>query len=220
MIGTARVVALKDLRVEWRSRILLWQVIPFAVIALVLFGLAVGPNEGEMRKVAPGLFYLVTLLVALLMIGRSQAVEAPSGTRTSVAMLGLDPAGVFLGKSLALFVELIGAAVLLLGGVVLALHVPLGAAFSATPSVALALAALAAGGTIYGALVGDTAAHATLLPIIALPPFAAILIVGEKAFASAVVGGALARWLLLLALAVVAYLGVGVLLYGVAEESV
>jgi heme exporter protein B len=219
MWRTAWLVAGKDLRIEWRSRVLIWQVVPFAVISLVLVGLAVGPNATETRRDAPGLFYLVLLLVTVLMIGRSQLIEAPPGTRASVRMLGLDPAGVFLGKAVALLVELLGAAVVLVAGVVLALQAPLGDTLTATPSILLALGALAAAGTIYGALVGGVRDHATLLPIVALPPFAAILVLGEEAMASAITGGALAKWIILLAVACAAYVAVGVLLYGVSEES-
>lgn len=215
----AVLVAAKDLRVEWRSRVLLWQILPFAIIALLLCGLAVGPNVSAMRQAAPGLFYLVTVLATLLLIGRSRAIEAPSGTASSVRMLGLDPSGVFLGKALALFVELTVTATLLLGGVVLVLHAPLAGTAQAAPGVVLALGAMAAAGTTYGALVGDSRAHVTLLPIIVLPPFAAILIVGEKAFAAALSGGAVARWLVFLSLAFAAYAAVGLLFYGVAEES-
>ncbi len=219
MIRTAWLVARKDLRIELRSRVLIWQVVPFAVIALVLSALAVGPDVATMRHAAPGLFYLVLLLVALLMIGRARQVESNAGTRTSVAMLGIDPAGTFLGKALALFVELAGVAIVLLCGVDLLLHAPFGGTMGAVPGVALTLAALAAGGTLYGALVGDSDAQATLLPIIALPPFAGLLIVGEKSFAAAVAGEAPWKWLIFLLVALVAYLAVGVLLYGVVEES-
>lgn len=219
MIRTALLVAGKDLRVERRSRVLLWQVLPFATIALILSGLAVGPSIAAMRHAAPGLFYLVTLLVTLMMIARSQAVESSPGTRTSVLMIGLDPASVFLGKSLALFVELLATAVVLLAGVILVLHAPLAGTASALPSVVLALAALAASGTMFGALIGDSNGHATLLPIIALPPFAGILIIGEKAFSGALTGDSVVRWILFLALALAAYVALGILLYGVAEES-
>lgn len=219
MLRTAWLVAGKDLRIERRSRVLLWQVLPFATIALLLAGLAVGPNVAAMRHAAPGLFYLVILLVTLMMIGRSQSVEAPSGTRTSVMMLGLDAGGVFLGKALALFIELTLTGVVLLAGVVLVLHAPLSGAASALPSVVLALAALAASGTIFGALIGDSNGHATLLPIIALPPFAGILIIGEKSFASALTGDSVLRWLVFLTIALAAYVALGVLLYGIAEES-
>ena len=106
MIRTALLVAGKDLRIEVRSRVLLWQVVPFGVIALLLCGLALGPAHAGSSSAGPGLYYLVTLLVALLMINRSHVVERAPGTKSSVATLGLDPAGVFLGKSLALAVEL------------------------------------------------------------------------------------------------------------------
>ncbi|HVA71011.1 MAG TPA: heme exporter protein CcmB, partial [Acidimicrobiales bacterium] len=106
MIRTALLVAAKDLRIERRSRVLLWQVVPFGVMGLVLSGLALGPTHAGHSSAGPGLFYLVMVLVALLMINRSRAVEGSTGTRTSVATLGLDPAGVFLGKALALAVEL------------------------------------------------------------------------------------------------------------------
>lgn len=219
MIRTARLVLAKDLRIEWRSRVLAWQVLPFAAIALVLCALAVGPDAATLRRDAPGLFYLVMLLTSLLMIGRAQSIEAPNGTRSSIQMLGLDAAGVFLGKAAALFVELLGTGVLLLAGVVLVLHTPLARTAEAAPGVALALGAVAAGGTIYGALVGDARANVTLLPVVALPPFAGLLIVAEKAFTSALDGGALTRWLVFLAIALAAYSAVGVLLYGVAEDS-
>ena len=44
VIRTALLVAGKDLRVEARSRVLLWQVVPFGVMALLLSGLALGPG--------------------------------------------------------------------------------------------------------------------------------------------------------------------------------
>jgi heme exporter protein B len=219
MLIVARLVAMKDLKVEWRSRILLWQVLPFAVIALVLAGLAVGPSATDTRRAAPGIFYLLSLLVSLLVISRSRAIESPTGTKTSIATLGLDPAGVFLGKAAAMFVELLFTSLVLLSGVVLLLHAPLGGAVVALPSVVLAAGAVAAGGTIFGALVGDGVGGTTLLPVVALPTFVGVLLAGEKAMAVCFAGGSFGRWLVFLALALVAYTAVGALLYGGAEES-
>lgn len=219
MIRVALLVAGKDLRVELRSRVLLWQVLPFGVIALLLSGLAVGPRASVTRNAAPGLFFVVILLVALLMIGRSHSVESRSGTRSSIKMLGLDPAGVFLGKALALFVTLGAASLVLLGGVVVLMHAPFAATLHALGPIALALGSISAGGTLYGVLVGDAEGQATLLPVVALPPLAGILVAGEKAFAACITGTSLVRWVIFLAVGLIAYLAVGILLYGVAEES-
>jgi len=59
------------------------------------------------------------------MINRSQAIEALRARGLRVATLGLDPAGVFLGKALALAVELWITGVVLLAGAVLVLHTAL-----------------------------------------------------------------------------------------------
>jgi heme exporter protein B len=219
VIATALLVAGKDLRIERRSRVLLWQVLPFALMALVLCGLALGPNHAGNSSAGPGLFYLVMLLVTLLMINRSQVIEGARGTRTSVATLGLDPAGVFLGKALALAVELWLTGVVVLAGAVLLLHTALVGSAEALPSVLVILAALAAAGTLYGALSGGGQGPATLLPVLSFPAFAPLLIAGERSYSDALHGGALWQWWVISLVALVAYVAIGILLYGVLEES-
>jgi len=219
MIRTALLVFKKDLRIEMRSRVLLWQVLPFGVMALLLCGIALGPSHAGNSSAGPGLFYLVTLLVALLMINRSQSVEKTPGTKASVATLGLDPAGVFLGKSLALATELWVTGIILLGGSVVILHTSLHGAILALPSVVVTLAALAVAGTLYGALASGGDGAATLLPVLALPAFAPLLIAGERSFSAALNHGGIWRWWLILSVALSVYTAIGILLYGVLEES-
>jgi ABC-type transport system involved in cytochrome c biogenesis permease component len=81
------------------------------------------------------------------------------------------------------------------------------------------LGALAAAGTLYGALTAGGDTTATLLPMLALPAFAPLLIAGERSFSDALHGGGLWQWWVIVVVALVAYLGVGILLYGVLEES-
>jgi heme exporter protein B len=219
MIRIALLVAAKDLRIELRSRVLLWQVVPFGVMALLLCGLALGPDQVGHSSAAPGLFYLVVVLVALLMINRSHAIETSAGTRASVATLGLDPAGVFLGKALALAIELWLSAFVLLAGSVVVLHTALHGTLVAAPSILVTLGAIAAAGTLYGALTSGGNAAATLLPVLSLPAFAPLLIAGERSYSAALHGGALLEWWVISVVALAVYLGMGILLYGVLEES-
>jgi heme exporter protein B len=219
MIRTAMLVCAKDLRIELRSRVLLWQVVPFGVMALLLSGLALGPAHAGNSSAGPGLFYLVSLFVALLMINRSQGIESTPGTKASIATLGLDPAGIFLGKSLALAIELWVTGIVLLGGAVLVLHTALHGALLALPSILVTLAAMASAGTLYGALTAGGDGAATLLPVLTLPAFAPLLIAGERSFSAALHGGSLWEWWVIVLVALVAYLAVGILLYGVLEES-
>jgi len=219
MIRTALLVARKDLLIEARSRVLLWQVLPFGLLSLLLCGLALGPAQAGKSSAAPGLFYLVMLFVTLLMINRSQGVEHAAGTRESVAVLGLDPAGVFLGKTLALTVELWLTGAVIVGGAVLTLHTAFAGTVAALPSIAVELGAMAAAGTMYGALTAGIDGPATLLPVLTLPAFAPLLVAGERSFSSALHGGALWEWWVIMLVALVGYLAIGVLLYGVLEDS-
>jgi heme exporter protein B len=152
------------------------------------------------------------------MINRSQAVERTPGTKSSIATLGLDPAGVFLGKSLALAVELWVTGLVLLAGAVLVLHTALHGSIIALPSIFVTLCALAAAGTLYGALTAGGDTTATLLPVLCLPAFAPLLIAGERSFYDALHGGSLLGWWVIVVVALVAYVAMGILLYGVLDD--
>src|ERR1700722_6138405 len=109
----ALLIAGKDLRVEARSRGTTNQVAPYAVLVLLLFGIAFDQDRTLLTSAAPGLLWLAVLLCALLAVQRSFAIEAGDGARDGLRLSGLDPAGVFIGKAAAVAVELAGLEVLL-----------------------------------------------------------------------------------------------------------
>lgn len=214
----AALVAGKDLRIELRSRVLLWQVLPFAVLALLLFALALGPDAATLRTGAPGLEWLALLLVTVLAVTRSAALEATEGTRAATRLLGLDAGGVFLGKAAALWVQLVALDVVLDAGLLLFFHVDLARLALSLPLDLCALVALAGAGTLYGALVSGLDVSATLLPILVLPALAPVLVAGERGTAAVLAGHGPGRWAVVLGVAAAAYLAVGVVLYGPLEE--
>ena len=57
----AMLVAERDLRIEMRSKVALWQVVPFAILVLLLFAFALGPGPALLKESAPGLFWLALL---------------------------------------------------------------------------------------------------------------------------------------------------------------
>ena len=214
----AVLVCAKDLRIELRARVLLWQVLPFGVLSLVLFALALGPSLVALRHGAPGMLWLALLLATVLAAGRSAQIESPEGTRASVRLLGLDPGGVFLGKALALFVELAVLTAVLAVGLLVGFHVD-GVRLALTaPLCACAVAALAAVGTLYGAVVAGTDVAGTLLPLLVLPALAPVLIAGERGTAAVLQGGGPGRWAVVLGVMAVVYVAVGVVLNGPLEE--
>jgi heme exporter protein B len=217
----AALVAGKDLRIELRSRVATNQVAPFAVLVLVLFGLALDPDSGLLTKAAPGLFWLAVLFCSLLAVQRSFAVEASDSAQDGLRLSGLDPAGIFLGKAAAVALELFGLEALLTIGVVILFGTDLqGAALLAAATVA-ATVGLAASGTIYGALAAGLRVRETLLPLLILPVVAPVLLgatrAWEVALGQSVDNGW--QWVTLLSVFAVVYLAAGILAFGALLED-
>ena len=218
----ARLIMVKDLRLEWRSRVILGQVVPFAVLVLVLFGFALDPDRRVLAEATPGLFWLAVLFSTLLALQRAFSVETADGVTDALRMSGLDPAGIFLGKALGIAVHLLALEVVLLAGVTLF--------YGATPHgplllVATCLAAtagLAAVGSIFGALSSSLRVRDTLLPLLLLPTVAPVLIAASQAFSAAYAdaSGAGWRWFGLLLVFALLYLAIGIVAFEpLLEES-
>lgn len=214
----ALLVAGKDLRIEGRSRVALNQVLPFAVLVLVLFAFALDPDRGVLVRAAAGLYWVAVLFSTLLAVQRSQAVESGEGTRDALRLSGLDPAGVFLGKAGAVAVQLLVLEVLLGVGVAVLYNVdPAGLGLLALTAV-VATAGLAAAGTLYGVLAAGLRMRETLLPLLLLPVLAPVLIAATRASETALSGVSsgvpAGSWLVLLSTFAVVYLGFGVVAFG------
>ena len=77
----AALVAGKDLRVEARSRVGVNQVVPFALLVLVVFAFALDSDRDTLVQVGPGLFWVTVLFSALLAIQRSFVIESDDDAR-------------------------------------------------------------------------------------------------------------------------------------------
>jgi heme exporter protein B len=215
-----RAVARKDLRIEWNSRILVNQVAPFAAIVMVLFAFALD-NDGILQRVAPGLVWLATLFSMLVVIQRSFSVESADGALDALRVAGVDPVAIFLGKSLALAVQLLVLeALLIFTAVVLyAVEMSLAGFGLAVVTVVAATVGLACVGTLYGGLAAGVRGRETLLPLLLLPVVAPVLIGATRATESAFgSGGATISegwpWVGLLAVFAVLFVAVGSVAFG------
>ena len=216
MFRDAALVAGKDLRIEARSRVTANQIAPFAVLVLVLFAFALEPDRGLLTRAAAGLFWLAVTFSALLAIQRSFALESADGGRDGLRLSGLDPAGIFFGKAVAVAVELLALEVLLGVGVVLLYDAPLRGAVLLGLTCLAATAGLAAAGTVYGVLAAGVRVKETLLPLLLLPIVAPVVLAATRA-SEAALGQATADgwpWVRLLGVFAVVYAAVGALAFG------
>jgi heme exporter protein B len=214
-------VAGRDLRIEARSRVTLQQVVPFALLVLILFAFALDPEGPVLERATPGLYWVTVLFSAVLAIARSAAVDEADGVRDAVRLSGLDPAGVFVGKALAVAAELAVLEVLLGAGVVVLYGADPEAVGLLAATCLAATVAVASTGTLYGALVSGLRARETLLPLLLLPVLAPVLIGGTRAFEAALDGIPADGWPWcgLLAAFAVLYSAAGALAYGTLLEG-
>jgi heme exporter protein B len=212
----AWLVAGKDLRIEARSRDTAQQIVPFGLIVLLLFAFALDPDRGILRRVAPGLFWVTVLLAALLAVSRSFGIEADNGARDGLRLSGLDGAAVFVGKALALAVQLVvleavlTACVIVLYGIELNTLVPL---ILATVAATIGVAAT---GTLYGVLAAGLRVRETLVPLLLLPVVAPVLLGATRAWEAAIDGipSDAWPWVALLGVFAVLFTTIGMLAFG------
>lgn len=221
MIRDALLIAGKDLRVEWRSRVVTNQVAPFTLLIVVLFGFALDADTETLRDTAPGLFWVAVLLVAVLAVQRSASIETADNAQARVLLSDIDAPSVFLGKALALLVQLLVLEAGLLVAVVVLFDVSVADPVLVVLAALAASVGIAAAGTIYGVLALGLGARETLLPILLLPVLAPVLISATRVFGDAfervdVDGWA---WLAMLTAFAAIQLAFGLLTYGVLLEE-
>lgn len=221
MIRDALLVAGKDLRVEWRSRVVTNQVAPFTLLIVVLFGFALDADTETLRDTAPGLFWVAVLLVAVLAVQRSASIETTDNAQARILLSDIDAPAVFLGKALALLAQLLVLEAGLLVAVVVLFDVSIADPVLVVLAAVAASVGIAAAGTIYGVLALGLGARETLLPILLLPVLAPVLISATRVFGDAfervdVDGWA---WLAMLTAFAAMQLAFGLLTYGVLLEE-
>lgn len=215
----ALLVAGKDLRIEARSKVGLGQVVPFALVVLLLFGLALGPGVGKgsvLYAAAAGLFWVAVLLATVLAIQRSFAVESVDGASDGLRMSGLDPAGIFVGKAAAVGCQLLALEVALAVVASLLYGRHLAGIWMLAVSCLAATVGLVSVGTVYGVVSGGSHQRETLLPLLFFPMVAPVLLAAVKVWDAALSGSPSSGlgWLDVLAVFAVAYLAIGAVAFG------
>ncbi len=190
----ALLVAGKDLRIEWRSRVALNQVLPFAAVVMVMFAFALdrlprpaGAEESLLESVAPGLVWLASLFSLLLLVQRAFAVETDDGALDALRVARVDAGALFWGKTLALAAQLAVLEALLLVTAVLlyGTEVRAGGLVLLVVTWVAATFGLASVGTLYGGLAAGARGRETLLPLLLLPVVAPVLIGATRAVEAA-----------------------------------
>lgn len=176
-IRVALLTARRDLQIEARSRVLTNQVLPFALIVLVMFAFALD-SDAVLQRVAPGLVWLAAVFSMLFMVSRAFSIETADGALDQLRSSGVSLSGIFIGKMVALLLQLMVLVVLLVGAAVVLYRAEISwnASVLLVTTAITATCGLAAVGTLYGGLAAGSKGRETLLPLLLLPVVAPVLI--------------------------------------------
>jgi heme exporter protein B len=215
VIREAALIAGKDLRLEWRSKVGLGQVLPFALLVVLLFAFALDPDRGVLERATSGLYWVVVLFSSVLTVERAFSIEADDGIFDALRLSGLAPAAIYAGKVAALVLQLLILEAVLAVAVAVFYDTKFTGPGLLVLVAVVATLGIAGTGAVYGALAARLRTGATLLPLLLLPLLAPVLIGATRGFEVALgrEAGPGWPWAALLGIFAVVYLTLGALLF-------
>lgn len=222
-IATVITIARKDIMIEWRGRGRINATLFFAILTLLLFSFAMGPESKLLTRVAGGFFWLALLLSSVMSLSESMRIERDNFALEGVRLIPVSPMAFFLGKALvnSLYLWLLALVLLPMVAAVYGVSFKLGV-LPLCGILALGSAAISAPGTLYAAMAVQARARDALLPLLLFPIVVPALLGSVKATTLVIEGdpmNQLSGWVTLLWVFVVAYWVLCTLLFGrVIEE--
>lgn len=213
-------IARVDLTVERRIGNTLRITLPFGIVALMVFPLALGLQLNLVSAIGLGVFWSLGILFGMQVALRQSASDTPE-RRDLQSLLGVDPAARFVGRVLSGGLLMVGFMVILLAGVLVLFDpdVPEGS----WPVLLLSTLLVAVGLTELATLAGEVTtglSNRTVLASLIVAPLALPLIIGASQSVTAIGRdtGNLA-WILLLIVSDLALAVAGVALARPLEEA-
>jgi heme exporter protein B len=215
-----REVARADLVVERRTGDTFRIVLPFAVVTLIIFSLAMGGEVAFLRNVGPAVFWAISILFGMQLALRTAALESPT-RRDLMALLGLDPAARFLGRTVASAVIIVAFMAILFFTMVVffAPVLPMGWLGPLATALFLTAIGLAALSTLAGEVAAGTRNRNALASLIVAPLVIPVILGGSQVLEAMERNSGILIWILLLITTDLALLVAGVGLSRPLEEA-
>lgn len=180
-------VAWKDLRIELRSREIVYTMVFFGALLVVIYSFAFPRDARAVRGSVPGMLWVSIAFTGTIGLGRAFDRERENDTMRALLLAPVPRLAVFLGKALA-------TAALVLA--VAAVCTPLLALFLSTPLFAhpvpliliviLGAVGIAVVGSVFAAVLLKVRSRDVLLPVILYPLLVPLFVAGSSCTAALV----------------------------------
>ncbi len=177
-----RAVAWKDLRTERRSAANFNSVLFLAMLMLLLFGFALGPDAQGLKDAVGGILWLTVLFSGVQAFNRSYQIELDNGALENLLLYPGERWPIFVGKVLANLTFVLAVELITVPAAAVLFHAPLDRAM---PMLAVVLFlgtfGFVALGTVYAGVASRSRAREVLLPLLLFPMLVPVLIAAAKA---------------------------------------
>ena len=181
-LSAAWLVARKDLRVEWRSRELLYTTLFFAVACVLVFAFAFGSPSAE---TAAGVLWVAVMFSGTVALGRTFERERQSETLRALLLSPVERGAIYLGKLAGLLILMAGIQVVLVPVVGLLFSAPIGRApWLLAALLAAGTLGFASVGTLFSAMLSRAHSRDILLPMLLYPITVPVVIAGVEGTAA------------------------------------
>jgi heme exporter protein B len=214
-------IVAKDLAGELRTREMVSAMLIFAVLALLVFSLALDLGGTVARTATPGVLWTTVAFSGTLGLSRSLAREQRNGCIDGLLLAPVDRSAIFFGKAIGnvLFMGVVEIVLLPLASALFNVSLLQGGVLLV---LALGTLGYAAVGTLLAAMAVNTRAQEVMLPILLLPLAIPTLIAAVQATGALLEGGTLAQvggWVRLLVVYDLLIVAVAMLTFGYVVEE-
>lgn len=166
----ALTVAQKDLKVEVRSRELIYTTIFFAFACLLVFAFAFVRDGRAIDHAASGILWVTVAFAGTLALGRTFERERQGDTLRALLLSPVERPAIYLGKLASLLTLLTGVLVVVVPAVGLLFQAPLGRAPLLLTGIVLSgMIGFASVGTLFAAMLVRAQSRDVLLPVVLYP---------------------------------------------------
>lgn len=175
-------VAWKDLRIELRSKEIVYTMAFFAAVIVVVYSFAFPAKPELVRGAVPGMLWVAIAFAGTIGLGRAFDRERENDTMRALLLAPIPRLSVFLGKMVAIALMVLAVAVVATPLLALLLDAPL---FNEPGPLVLAVVLGAIGFSVIGAVFAATLlkvrSRDVLLPVILYPILIPLFVAGTHA---------------------------------------
>lgn len=180
--GRVMYIALKDLKVEVRSKERLYSMMVFSILVMVIFNFAFDPGAEYIKEVAPGILWVALVFSATLGLNKTFSSEKEQDCLQGLMLSPLDRSGIYFGKVLSNTLLSLIVAMLTLPFFAVFFNISLIQVFlPLTLVVVLATIGFIAVGTLFAAISVGVKRGEMILPILLFPIEVPVIIAAVKA---------------------------------------